>query len=585
MPYGEHDHHHGGSGAATVAREPVKAKTPCRCAPAPIETSTCCDLICFERPRYFCGHLLKDTDLTKEQQYVVEKHKLYHRTLHGHGIVCGLRLTCDSRCCGDVRIGEGYAIDDCGNDIVVCGRERFDVVQRLKEKQLLIPTTPVDPCDEEREVTPCSPRQCFYVVVCYQEEEHDFTTPLSPGCGPSPKDCEATRVRETYAFDVLDRLPPRADPLADMRKRMECCFALFTDPPFAAALEEVRRLICGRDANTGAGNPEVAHYDELDDLYCRLRGLLLLYLKKHPDQYNCRLESDILDIAFPGIEEVRKGKSVESAFCRLIELAYNHVISCLLGELAFPCPEPTRASCVVLGTVEVEDECVVRVCNCPRYYVWTFPTFFPVLINALLGSAACETVEAPEGRRNAQRDRDCGCKEGDPTQTCCRWYSIEDCCRFIERMLSVGRSAASVSGAVFNGIESVTHSLGYAFDPTRWDTLPASAFVGRTLEDLSADPYLQNVAYDVRTKPTAAVPADPLQAFAQSVIPTAADRFVLETDKDGRVVSAKAVPELYVRVAQLESEFRQIKAALGETPPEENGGTRPRGGRGRKSKG
>src|SRR6266446_7788760 len=82
-------------------------------------TSTCCGLHCFERPNYFCGHLLTDADLTLEQKYVVEKNKLYHRAIDGHGVVCGLRLTCDETCDGYIHVAEGYAIDACGNDLVV----------------------------------------------------------------------------------------------------------------------------------------------------------------------------------------------------------------------------------------------------------------------------------------------------------------------------------------------------------------------------------------------------------------------------------------------------------------------------------
>src|SRR4029450_9529922 len=99
--------------AKTRAGQP--AKGPCM-PPEREAPSTCCQLVCFERPHYFCGHLLTDDDLTKEQRYVIEKQKLYHRTLHGHGIVCGLRLTCESQCCGRVWVGDGIAIDDCAND-------------------------------------------------------------------------------------------------------------------------------------------------------------------------------------------------------------------------------------------------------------------------------------------------------------------------------------------------------------------------------------------------------------------------------------------------------------------------------------
>jgi len=98
----------------------------------------CCELVCFERPKYFCGHLLTDADLTAEQTYLREKNKLYHRTLDGYGVVCGLRLTCDRDCKGHIRVGDGYAIDDCGNDLVVCKPQTFDVMGELRKRKWLV---------------------------------------------------------------------------------------------------------------------------------------------------------------------------------------------------------------------------------------------------------------------------------------------------------------------------------------------------------------------------------------------------------------------------------------------------------------
>ncbi len=46
------------------------------------------------------GYLLTDDDLTTGVRYVREKNKLYHRTLHGSGIVCGLGLRRDLDCPG-----------------------------------------------------------------------------------------------------------------------------------------------------------------------------------------------------------------------------------------------------------------------------------------------------------------------------------------------------------------------------------------------------------------------------------------------------------------------------------------------------
>jgi hypothetical protein len=91
--------------------------------------SRCCDLECLVRPNFFCGQLLTDTDLKALVDWTRNRFSL-SRFRHGWGVVCGLEVTCsdESGCrpCGSsdhgtkVYVNPGYAIDCCGNDLVVC---------------------------------------------------------------------------------------------------------------------------------------------------------------------------------------------------------------------------------------------------------------------------------------------------------------------------------------------------------------------------------------------------------------------------------------------------------------------------------
>ena len=301
------------------------AKGGCGCAdhePA----QACCDLVCFERPEYFCGHLLTDTDLALDQRYVREKHKLYHRALHGHGIVCGLRLTCDHQCRGHVVVGDGYAIDDCGNDLVVCEAVSFDVIGRLREKKLLYQGASRDDCPPPTPDDDCRIRQCFHVIACYDEEPQDFVTPLGPACGPARHDCEPTRVRETVRFDVVDRRPKRWTPLDDLECRIERCFALLTDGPFA---EELRTPIVGEIAGGTIVPGERERHKAYCDAIGRLRVLLGLYLDAHPDHYNCTIREDLAAVGCPagpgdpGFARDTYGRDLANAVCRIVNLAYG----------------------------------------------------------------------------------------------------------------------------------------------------------------------------------------------------------------------------------------------------------------------
>ena len=74
------------------------------------------DSLPLKRPRFFTGQLLTAADLELEQQYHREQAKLHNRSLHGFGIVCGLKVSVDA---GQILVEPGLALDCEGNEIVV----------------------------------------------------------------------------------------------------------------------------------------------------------------------------------------------------------------------------------------------------------------------------------------------------------------------------------------------------------------------------------------------------------------------------------------------------------------------------------
>src|SRR5512139_1861641 len=89
----------------------------CSCGCAPCD-QTSCSLDCAVLPRYFCGQLLTDADLTAGITWSQGKFRLGRRR-DGWGVVCGLDVACGSEA-GIVTVRPGYAVDCCGNDIVIC---------------------------------------------------------------------------------------------------------------------------------------------------------------------------------------------------------------------------------------------------------------------------------------------------------------------------------------------------------------------------------------------------------------------------------------------------------------------------------
>jgi hypothetical protein len=151
-------------------------------APPPPATSRCCcpacvGLECLDRTRYFSGQLLTEADLNNEQSYWLAKNRLHNRYLHGWGVVCGLQVVCNE-CDGWVTIKSGYAIDPCGNDIIVCSDYPFNVVKAIQA--CCTPTQQAGNCAPLRSTPPdnCKDPQHWCITIEYQEQPSRLVTPL-----------------------------------------------------------------------------------------------------------------------------------------------------------------------------------------------------------------------------------------------------------------------------------------------------------------------------------------------------------------------------------------------------------------------
>jgi hypothetical protein len=211
----------------------------------------------------------------------------------------------------------------------------------------------------------------------------------------------------------------------------------------------------------------------------------------------------------------------------------------------------------VLGTVEVENDRVVRVCNCPRSYVWSFASFFQTLMATVLGPLACESVEQTghEARRHANhggRDNGCGCGKTEAA-TCCRQCKIEDCATFVRTLATNGYAISDLGTAILGGIADVRQALQEAFDPCRTEFVSKKSFIGKHVKDVAG---LPNVVFTERQRTA----GDPLVALERAFLKTPDTRFVLHRKGDV-IVDAEPV-SLADRVADLEQELARVKSLL-----------------------
>lgn len=508
---------------ATLSRPqpPVASQEICnRCGYLP-KACTCCELVCFERPQYHCGHLLTDADLSLQVKYLVEKNKLRNRALHGHGVVCGLKLSCDPHCDGHIILHDGYAIDDCGNDIVVCEKQRYDVIGALRAKRLIWQDRGYDPCEPEQEERECRIKECFYVSICYEEEDCEFETPFQAGCATGPQDCVPTRTRETYRLEVSDQLPEDQSYLNWLEQRLKHCFRLFRDSPVGRLmkneLHQIRRAV----------NSEAC--ESREDQTCRcelfrmLKGHFIEQMKMCPDELDCRLVREVECLCCPERECDDYERQMSSCYCRLFELMLRYQYDCVLADLVFGCIEPEKACCVVLGTVEVIDGCLVRVCNTPRRYVWSFANLLPVAISAILtGSLTAARPGEPGEENGERRDR----------LQCCPDYGDFNCDSFLREFETDESARYKAATAILDAAKSAFGSLTEAFAFTQSDAFAPRMFM-HLPEDVAIR-HAESLGLEASSthEPTA---FDPVQAFLSQMLLRPQGTVEFYSDVDGRV--------------------------------------------------
>jgi len=508
----------------------------CGCHDHAVESCGCCKLTCFERPKYFCGQLLSDADLTLQETYFREKNKLYHRTMDGFGVVCGLRMTCDVQCKGHIIIGDGYAIDACGNDLVVCEPRSFNVIGELRKKNCLA-DMPRDrdqrgqsdealrrPLDEDDN---CISKQCFYIGICYAEEPVDFVTPYTTECNPAPGPCQPSRIREGVRFEIYDTMPVRPNPLDDIGKRIERCFRIFREGQFSRSLARMTDgiiAVLSRDdkPDQDETNPDKAGHD----LFRELQAQFLHELRTCPDQYNCDIEREVYRLRPPyqARDPQAVGVAPFEAFTKLFELIQKYVFSCVLSQLAFSCPDPPDACCVLIGSVEIENGRLTRVINYPRWYLWCFANFFQVLLYSMANEGACgKDATTPTKEREGDR----AAKNG-----CCPAYEV-DVFQFLNLFRADNRAFEKAARISVDAIRASYSALIAGFNFTRIGGVAPEVL--RNLDSSTAERLTSMLGLNFkRSTGQEAERRDVFAALADNTIRFRSETLVYDTDDDNK---------------------------------------------------
>ena len=158
---------------------------PCGCA-QPCDGQSC-GLSGLVRPRFFCGQLLTDQDLSDLAAWVLDRRRL-GRYRDGWGVVCGLDVGVDPSAVATVLVQPGYAVTSCGEDIVVAAATGLDLASCCPDV--------TSPC-----ATPAGepPAACVVDVgIAYREVGEDPVLALGTSGCPQAGECEDSRILESF---------------------------------------------------------------------------------------------------------------------------------------------------------------------------------------------------------------------------------------------------------------------------------------------------------------------------------------------------------------------------------------------------
>ena len=341
---------------------PNKRKPRQRKQPQNGVCSPCGRTECFVRPRFFSGQLLTDEDLALAQRYAIEKNKLHNRYLVGSGVVCGLAVRCHPECKGWVIVEPGYAIDCCGNDIVVCEPYAFNVrehLNKMRQKQEVICEESPDlsrqvDCTEEQQ------QQEYYLVIYYKEDNIKPVSALIRDNGCHVSRCEKSRTSESFLFDLLKDLESdklsnfesKIDDCKDRDKQIQKIFGQIN-------LDEERLNVYDiyRKLQELFSTIENFYRSNIIDVYCNLSEELRSIIEKGPKP------------PFPNEEESDKFlNSVKEALEKYRDFQKRLYQDCICEALLVPCNK-CQGNSVVLASLILEGNKIIRICNYDRQQV------------------------------------------------------------------------------------------------------------------------------------------------------------------------------------------------------------------------
>lgn len=328
---------------------------------------TCGGVDCFERPRFFSGQLLTDRDLVAAQQYVIEKNKLHNRYLVGTGVVCGLAVRCNPSCQGTILVEPGYAIDCCGNDIVLCESVEQDVVDLLEACRQVEEPDCYEKIRDRRSICDDIERE-YFLFLSYAEKLDKPVTALIRDNGCTTNRCEPSRIKGWFRFDLVGKEDFRAVTTHTFWDRAQECNSAIS-LKISQFSKDFKKL--AQKVSEQVPYNEDRHR-EIRRIFCLMKDYVLELYEQHP-KVRCSLYENVpkIEKVFPSYtdnsdEQAKYWKDLGLAIDQMGSLIYQLQRDCICDALLVPCKECDGQEGVLLACLTLQGDKVIKICNTVR---------------------------------------------------------------------------------------------------------------------------------------------------------------------------------------------------------------------------
>jgi hypothetical protein len=295
----------------TLSPNHSKRLEPCQCGCAECQ-GNCCQLDCLERPRFYCGQLLTDQDLTALVRWTQDKFRL-KRYRDGWGVVCGLDVYCDHKHEGRIMVGPGYAVSCCGDDIIVCKEDSLDLSDACRDDK----DPCADPSNPEQKSQTVDRTVDIYIRYTDSRPKHSLRR---DNCG-QVGGCENSRTEETYQLHckrVLVDSNPMSQVELEWTTRLRSCTEI---------LRKYQSVFEQKEVNMN-----------------NLKDTLLAWLDEHPLHQFCYVRDWVCELP----------KSEDNWRQRLIEILFYIVMDCRNTFLRCDCNTCESDEGVLLARVRMK---------------------------------------------------------------------------------------------------------------------------------------------------------------------------------------------------------------------------------------